>query len=95
MSLTREARKNHEIYERLSEEGKAAIDEALDGVRAQFHAYGIPTSNTDACEELVSAILAYALYSIKEREDASQLRNPLTDMFTLAANGHDMTGDSD
>jgi uncharacterized phage-associated protein len=91
MSLSREAMKNHEIYERLNEEGKAAIDEALDGVRAKFHEYGIPTSNTDACEELVSAILAYALYSIEERNEVSKLRNPLTDMFTLAAAGHDMT----
>jgi hypothetical protein len=64
MSLDRSLEGYHEFYaERYGTEYASVIDEAYDAVEQVFKNHGWPTSNTDRAEDLVSAIVKYAVLS--------------------------------
>lgn len=63
MSLDRRLETYHELYHEAGDTDRNTVDEAFEAVRDVFQSYGWETATNDYAEDLVSAIVKYAVLS--------------------------------
>lgn len=63
----------HNIYTNLPDQARWAIDAAFDAACAELNKRGLPTSNSDQAEILVSAITRYTPEGMREQKPIQEL----------------------